>query len=79
MKGDIMEVDWSDADILYFSNVCFTKDSCEKVADLLLKLKRGSRVITLKEMPQRTYMEAKAAFGIRMSWGVQKTFVYQII
>ena len=74
--GDILEVDWSGADMLYFSNLCFDEPFIEKVTDLFEKMKSGSRIITLKELPERPYLEVKVAFGIRMSWGVTKTWVY---
>ena len=72
-------MDWSAADVLYFSNLCFDDPFIEKVADLSQKMKSGSRIIALKELPERPYLEVKAALGIRMSWGVQKTWVYHKI
>jgi predicted nicotinamide N-methyase len=76
IQGDILEVDWFEADILYFSNVCFNDLFQETVTNLMEKLKVGSRIICLKELPERPYLKKIAAFGIQMSWNVHKILVY---
>ena len=46
-----MKYDWSDADVIYLSAVCFSAELMEAVTKLCDKLKKGTRIISLKEMP----------------------------
>ena len=76
MQGDILKTDWSDADILYISSVCFPDVLYDGIADLCEKLKTGTKIVTLKEIPERPYFSLQAVLKIRMTWGRQNTFVY---
>jgi predicted RNA methylase len=51
VKGDMLEVDWSDADIIYASSICFPDELVEGIAKCCSKLKKGTRIIALKEFP----------------------------
>lgn len=65
-----MTHDWFDADIIYLSAVCFSDELVAKVADLCANLKKGSRIISLKEIPGRDHLKNFANVKVKMSWGV---------
>lgn len=71
--------DWSDADIIYLSAVCFSDELVAGVADLFTRVKKGTRVISLKEIPARPFFELYAAIKVKMSWGLQLVFYYRVI
>ena len=52
----MLEVDWFDADIIYFSSVCYPDFLINGVMDRLVNLKAGARIISLKPLPAREYV-----------------------
>ena len=75
----MLKFDWSDADIIYLSAVCFSDELVAGVADLFTKVKKGTRVISLKEIPARPFLELYATIKVKMTWGVQLVFYYRVI
>ena len=53
VEGDILQVDWSDADIVFCASVTWDKDLKEKIADKFTQLKKGTRILFMSELPQR--------------------------
>jgi hypothetical protein len=52
LKGDMLEVNWwSTADIVYASSICFPDALVEGIADRCAHLKKGARILTLKNFP----------------------------
>lgn len=70
--------DWTDADIIYLSAVCFSDALVSGVADLFESCKKGTRVISLKEIPARPFLELFAAIKVKMTWGLQLVFYYRV-
>jgi len=70
VNGDMLEIDWFDADIIYFSSVCFPDSLVDGCCDLMTKLKPGTRIISLKPLPDRAYLELYATLKVRMTWGL---------
>ncbi|CAM9365804.1 unnamed protein product, partial [Heterosigma akashiwo] len=48
----MLDLDWSHADIVYTSSICFVEDLMQGVSHKARKLKPGSRFITLKLLPE---------------------------
>ncbi len=48
IQGDIRDVDWYDADIVYFANLLFSDILIATISELVGKLKKGARVISLR-------------------------------
>ena len=46
MAKDILEEDWSDADIIFTNSLLFSDEVMESIADLNVKLKKGTRIIS---------------------------------
>ena len=74
-----MTFDWFDADLIYFSGVCFSEEFVSNVADMLTRVKRGTRVISLIAMPERDHLESFATFEAKMSWGFSRVFYYRVL
>jgi len=70
INGDMLEVDWFDADIIYFSSVCYPDYLIDGVMDRLVNLKAGARIISLKPLPGREYIKMFATMKVRMTWGL---------
>lgn len=69
-QGDMLVHNWYDADIIYLSAVCFSDALVSGVADLFLRTKKGTRIISLKEIPVRPYLELFATIKVKMTWGL---------
>jgi hypothetical protein len=66
----MLTINWQDADIIYFSSVCFPDSLIEGVLDLLAFVKPGTRLISLKALPDRAYLEVYGSLKVRMTWGL---------
>ena len=68
--GDILDTDWSDADLVYMSSICFPEQLIQKIFERASRLKAGSTIVTLKIIPGfEQYFELKAERWFKMSWG----------
>lgn len=76
IHGDLMKVDWADADIVYCANICFPDDLNAGLTQKLLNLKPKSRVLLLKRLDIEGY---KLVFNsrIKMSWGKTQIFLLE--
>lgn len=50
VNENILEYDFSDATIVLWNNVCFPVDTCKNVVEKLVKLKTGTKVITMRKL-----------------------------
>jgi len=68
---NILESDISDADIVYISSLCFSKNILERIGKYLnSQLKRGAIVFTSKETPMARAEQEKGPI-VAMSWNAQ--------
>lgn len=72
--GSMLDIDWSDADVLFSSSICFPNELIEGILEKSYLLKKGARFITLKSFPQNDIFEVKYSIRVKMTWG--KTGVY---
>ena len=77
VNGDMLSIDWFDADIIFFSSVCFPDFLIDGTLDLFEKLKPGTRIISLKTLPTRPYLENYANLKVRFSWGLHQVTYYR--
>ena len=77
VNGNFLEVDWSAADIVFFASVLYPVEVMDGVADKCQLLKPGSRVVSLREMPERPFYKLYAACHARFSWGVHEVLFYR--
>jgi len=78
VEGDITTADWSDADIVYTSSICFTDELIVKVGVCARKLKPGARFCTLKVWPgAEEHFDTVYTGWFKMSWGRICVYVLQ--
>lgn len=73
-QGDMLQVDWSDADLLYLSSVCFPQELMNGIFEKTKLLKKGTKVITLKNFPPNEDFQVRHYRKVKMTWG--RTGVY---
>lgn len=78
-QGDLLKVDWSGADIIYVSSVCFPEELLKGILDRFELLKSKTRIISLKEFPKREFVELYAVIKVKMTWGLQYVYFYNKI
>lgn len=78
-QGDMLVHDWSDADIIYLSAVCFSDALVAGVTDIFTRVKKGTRIVSLKSLPARAYLELYATIKVKMTWGIQLVFYYRVV
>jgi precorrin-6B methylase 2 len=76
VEGDISEVEWTDADIVYTASVCFSQSLLDYIAHTADQLKQGSRVVSLKALNMSSKFNEQAAVSVKMTWGYSEAFVY---
>ena len=62
LHGDILEADWSDADIIFAASVCYPEELLVGIADKCSELKRGTRFLNLNVLPARPYIRETASW-----------------
>ena len=72
----MLELDWSDADIIYASSICFPDELVEGIANHCVRLKKGARILTLKGFPDRPYLRLEYSLKIKMTWGRCQVLMY---
>eukprot|EP00826_Nyctotherus_ovalis_P049655 TRINITY_DN6018_c0_g3_i2.p1 TRINITY_DN6018_c0_g3~~TRINITY_DN6018_c0_g3_i2.p1 ORF type:complete len:357 (+),score=99.51 TRINITY_DN6018_c0_g3_i2:580-1650(+) len=73
-KGDMKEVDWTNADIIYAASICFPANLIEALAEKGRRLKKGTKILTLKKWPLPEVYRVLYNLNVKMSWG--RTGVY---
>ena len=79
IEGDILQVDWSDADIVFCASVTWDNDLKEKIADKFTQLKKGTRILFMSELPERPQIRAVASWKANFSWGLNPVRQFVII
>ena len=75
-KGDILKVDWSNADIIYIASVCYPEPLMEGIIEKTKFLKKGTIIITLKLMTEMS-LKAIQHFKIKMTWGSSDIYILE--
>eukprot|EP00826_Nyctotherus_ovalis_P032735 TRINITY_DN2635_c0_g1_i9.p1 TRINITY_DN2635_c0_g1~~TRINITY_DN2635_c0_g1_i9.p1 ORF type:complete len:290 (+),score=13.93 TRINITY_DN2635_c0_g1_i9:689-1558(+) len=79
ISGDMREVDWSDADVVYVASICFSEELVQELAEKGRALKSGTRIVSLKKwiIPEvyNVLFEVKA----KMSWGNTGVYIMERI
>eukprot|EP00743_Colponemidia_sp_Colp-15_P010522 GILK01011596.1.p1 GENE.GILK01011596.1~~GILK01011596.1.p1 ORF type:complete len:567 (-),score=61.01 GILK01011596.1:368-2068(-) len=77
-QADILQEDWSGADILYISSICFSDELLQAIATKTERLKSGSCVVTLKDLRALTgSLRLIENFRVKMSWGKSSCYVFE--
>eukprot|EP00826_Nyctotherus_ovalis_P033668 TRINITY_DN2740_c0_g1_i12.p1 TRINITY_DN2740_c0_g1~~TRINITY_DN2740_c0_g1_i12.p1 ORF type:complete len:276 (-),score=70.64 TRINITY_DN2740_c0_g1_i12:147-974(-) len=83
VEGSFLEVDFSEADVIYLACTTFTEDLMKSIARRCAKLKKGTRIISLfKPMPSVQEPGCAVSFKLYhnqnfvMSWGLEPVFFH---
>ena len=76
-EGDITACDWSEADLVYLSSVCFPDAVMQSLLHRGRELKAGARILTLRMLPEgyQQVFALEPSVWARMSWGKMEVFV----
>lgn len=69
VKGDMRKVDWSDADVVYASSICFPDDLVDAIAERGKCLKKGTIILSLKVWKPASQYKVVSSLQLKMSWG----------
>jgi len=64
----IVEADLHDATVIYMCSTCYSEELMQQIVTMLCKLKKGLRVITLKELPANTCFQLIKTYHLPMTW-----------
>jgi hypothetical protein len=76
VKGDMRTIDWSNADVIYASSICFPDDLIKELAEKGKSLKKGTIILSLKAWHLKTEYKVVNNIQLKMTWG--KTGLYII-
>ena len=77
MQGDLLQVDFKDADIVFAANVTWDENLMNGMVAKLQEIKSGSRFISLKKLPEiPSFLEISQTVMTKMSWGSHRVFYY---
>ena len=79
VKGDMKIIDWSDADVVYTSSICFPEELIQVLTDKGRCLKKGARIITLMNWVDPNAYKILYYFKVRMTWGHNSVYVLERI
>jgi len=76
IKGDMRTIDWSNADVIYVSSICFPDDFIKELAEKGKSLKKGTIILSLKVWHPKSEYKIINNIQLKMTWG--KTGLYII-
>ena len=68
IHGNMLEIDWSNADVVYASSICFPKELIDGVIHKANLLKKGTIIASLREIDNENF-KLLYTFRVKMTWG----------
>ena len=78
VAGDILQIDWSHADIVLANCVTWGPELLNSVIEKAALLKTGTRFLAFARLPECAHMELRQSICVQMSWGSQPCFIYHL-
>lgn len=75
--GSILDLDWSDGDLIFANSTCFDENLMGRVSELAERLKPGSFVVTFTKGLESPAFEVMERKRYRMSWGPATVFIHR--
>jgi SAM-dependent methyltransferase len=75
--GDMLQIDFSDADIIFTHCTCFSAPLMDAITEKFNKLKKGARVITVSKGLTSPYYAATVTNTVQMAWGTATAYMYE--
>lgn len=79
IRGDLLQVDFSDGNIFFLNATCFCDDDWNKLIAKLSQLPIGVRLIIVTRHLESDVFELIESGAYAMSWGFSSVFVYRKI
>ena len=76
-ENDLFKENWQDADIVYINNAVFWAEMNQKLANDLVKLKKGASVVTNVAFESADHLTLVESLIARWSWGRHPCFIYK--
>lgn len=77
VKGDIRVVDWLNADVIYAASMCFPDALMKEITERGKALRKGTRIITLKNWNDPATYKILSCCRVRMTWGKTKVYILE--
>ncbi len=77
VENDIRRVDWTDADVVFASSLCFPDELMKDIAEMGKKLKKGTIIISIKNWPDPTTYRVLHYLNVKMAWGKKGVYVLE--
>ena len=77
VQGDMTKVDWSDADVVYAASICFPEELIKALCEKGKMLKKGARIITLKNCGNSKNFKMLYNLRVKMTWGKNGLFILE--
>ncbi len=75
--GDMLQVDFSDADIIFTHCTCFSQPLMDAITQKFNQLKKGARVITVSKGLTSPLYAAVGSHTVQMAWGTATAYLYE--
>jgi len=79
VRGSLLDVDWSDGDVVFANSTCFEEDLMDGIAKRAEKLKTGAYIITLTKRLNSDRLRLIYGKQMNMSWGFATVNLHQRI
>lgn len=77
---NIANADFSDATVVFMCSTCFSDQFMQDLTEKLAKLRKGLRVITLKELPQHPKFKHVETYTLPMTWSKEtQVRLYELV
>lgn len=78
VNGDMLKTDWSDADVIYASSICFPESLMNSILDKAKSLKKGAILASLKMVDNESFKLIQG-FKVKMTWGSCDVHIFRKI
>ncbi|OAI48476.1 hypothetical protein AYO45_04955 [Gammaproteobacteria bacterium SCGC AG-212-F23] len=78
VQGDFLQIDFSDADVIYLHATTFSADLWQQLIVKLTTLKPGTRFITITKRLPETHFQLLHEQPLQMTWGEASAFIYNL-
>jgi precorrin-6B methylase 2 len=77
VNDDMLKVDWSAADIIFTSSICFPDELIDGIFEKCAALKPGTRIITLKQLGESEDFVMRHNLRVKMTWGKTGVYIFE--
>jgi len=79
VNSSFLDVDWSDANVIFTHSTCFNYETMAQIAGKLLTLRPGTRIITVTKNLESPFLHLLKQSEHMMNWGKATVYFYEKI